>query len=87
MQSVQRVAPLWVGSSAEATVGTIINLQALLVKSNLLNAVSITEKPFPLETTARRSCVPAACLLGYCMPIWGPHGMPFDTINSREVSE
>ena len=35
----------------------IINLQALLVKSYLLNALLITEVPFPLDTTARRSCV------------------------------
>ena len=41
MQSIQRVAPLWVSSPLKPPVTeAIINLQALLVKSYLLNALS-----------------------------------------------
>ena len=49
MQSIQRVAPLWVSSPLKPPVTeAIINLQALLVKSYLLNALLITRKAFPI---------------------------------------
>ena len=49
MQSIQRVAPPWVSSPLKPPVTeAIINLQALLVKSYLLNALLINRKAFPI---------------------------------------